>query len=39
MQQRAVGRVEEFVLPAEIAQALDDVSVPGSGEMDASGAA
>jgi aryl-alcohol dehydrogenase-like predicted oxidoreductase len=32
-------RAEDFSLPREIAQALDDVSVPGSGEMDASGAA
>jgi aryl-alcohol dehydrogenase-like predicted oxidoreductase len=32
-------RVEDFLLPAEIAQALDDVSGPGTGETDASGAA
>jgi aryl-alcohol dehydrogenase-like predicted oxidoreductase len=30
---------EDFVLPAEIAQALDDVSGPGTGEMDVGGAA
>jgi aryl-alcohol dehydrogenase-like predicted oxidoreductase len=32
-------RVEDFVLPIEIAQALDDVSGPGTSEMDGAGAA